>query len=217
MNITKVLTSNCNKRPEGISVDRITIHCVVGEHPAKTVAGWFQKPSRQASATYIIGKNGEIVQNVELDYRPWTSGSRANDNRAITIECSSGAKDPYAFSDTVYQSLKELVIWYMKEHGKDTLVSIQDKGTALAYAPKSNEMLLTFHRWFQRVACPGEWFFNKAPEFAKEVNEALKGSEPKVKWYRVQSGAFKKKENADAMLERLKKEGIDSFIVCEYE
>ena len=217
MIITDYITpTNYSKRTDPI--DRLTIHCVVGQLPALQVAKMFT-PQRKASANYIIGKDGEVVRNVPEDLRAWTSGTGnkkgSNDMRAITIEVASDTTKPYAFNNKAYASLVELSKDICKRYGKK-LVYISDKNKALAYVPKSDEMLITFHRWFQAVECPGDWFVNKTPDFVKEVNNNIVISNPSNndKLYRVQVGAFRSRENAEKFLQEVKKKGFtDSFII----
>ena len=217
MTITDYITpTNYSTRTDVI--DRLTIHCVVGQLPAMQVAKMFT-PQRKASANYIIGKDGEIVRNVPEEYRAWTSGTGnkkgSNDMRAITIEVASDTTKPYAFNNKAYASLVELSKDICKRYGKK-LVYISDKNKALAYVPKSDEMLITFHRWFQAVECPGDWFVGRAADFVKEVNNNIVNSTPSNndKLYRVQVGAFRSRENAERFLNEVKSKGFtDSFIV----
>jgi len=214
MTITDYITpTNYTARTD--AVDRLTVHCVVGQLPAIQVAKMFT-PERKASANYIIGKDGEIVRNVPEEFRAWTSGTGnkkgSNDMRAITIEVASDTSNPYAFNDKAYAALVELAADICKRRNKH-LVYIADKNKALAYVPNENEILLTFHRWFQAVECPGQWFINKAPLFISDVNNKLKANEPDH-LYRVQIGAFRNKDNAERVLLSAKEKGFtDAFIV----
>lgn len=217
MTITDYITpTNYSNRTDAI--DRLTVHCVVGQLPAMQVAKMFT-PQRKASANYIIGKDGEIVRNVPEEYRAWTSGTGnkkgSNDMRAITIEVASDTTKPYAFNNKAYSSLVKLSKDICKRYGKK-LVYIPDKNNALSYVPKSDEMLITFHRWFQAVECPGDWFVGRAADFVKEVNNNIVNSTPSNndKLYRVQVGAFRSRENAERFLNEVKSKGFtDSFIV----
>ena len=156
------------------SIDRITPHCVVGQASAKNIGLWFQSPSARCSSNYGIGKNGEIGLYVDESKRSWCSSSSANDNRAITIECASGTQEPYEMHDCVYESLIKLCADICKRNGKNRMVWIDDKSTALAYTPKSNEMLVTVHRWFSaQRTCPGTWLYSRLPDLVKRVNVLL--------------------------------------------
>ena len=45
----------------------------------------------------------------------------------------------------------------------------------MAYTPKSNEMVLTVHRWFANKSCPGDYLYNLHPQIVTEVNRRLSG------------------------------------------
>ena len=62
--------------------------------------------------------------------------SNANDQRAITIECASDPKPPYAFKPVVYETLVKLCIDICKRNGKKKLLWFDDKTKSLTYDPK---------------------------------------------------------------------------------
>lgn len=167
----KLSPNHSGKRTKPI--DRLTIHCFVGQVTCERIGKEFEKTSKNASCNYGIGKDGKIILIVDEANRSWCSSNAANDQRAITIECASDATAPYAFNTAAYQALVDLTVDIMKRNKKHTLVYIPDKAKALKYTPKEGEMLMTFHRWFANKACPGDWFVNKAEEFKNEVNKLL--------------------------------------------
>lgn len=46
-----------------------------------------------------------------------------------------------------------------KRNGKKKLIWFGDKDKTLNYSPKSDEMILTVHRWFANKSCPGNWLY----------------------------------------------------------
>ena len=165
--------------------------------------------SRQASCNYGIGADGRVGMYVEEKNRSWCSSSNANDQRAVTIECASDTAAPYAFKDVVYQTLIKLCTDICKRNGKTKLLWLGDKDKTLNYSPKSDEMVLTVHRWFANKSCPGDWMYARMGNLADKVTAALGGStatETTTKQlYRVrktwsdsksQKGAYKILENA---------------------
>lgn len=168
---TILSTNHSGKRTH--IVDRITPHCVVGQLSAESIGGCFKSASRKASCNYGIGTEGRICLIVDEDNRSWCTSSNANDQRAITIECASDSTEPYKFNDLVYNKLIDLTVDIMQRYNRNKLVYIADKTIALKYEPKSNEMLLTFHRWYANKSCPGNWFVSKAEEYVEEVNKRL--------------------------------------------
>lgn len=157
------------------SIDRITPHCVVGQLSANAIGNCFTNPLRQASCNYGIGTEGNVCLSVDEENRSWCSSSNANDQRAVTIECASDSKEPYAFNDKVYHKLIDLCTDICRRHGKKKLLWINNKDKALAYNPASDEMLLTVHRWFANKSCPGDWMYARMGDLASKVTARLGG------------------------------------------
>lgn len=135
------------------SIDRISPHCVVGQLSVESLGGIFAKSSYQASSNYGIGTDGRIALYVEEKNRSWCTSSNENDQRAVTIECASDTKTPYWMNDKVYSSLIKLCIDICKRNGKKKLIWFNDKNKSLSYKPKSDEMIITVHRWFANKSC----------------------------------------------------------------
>lgn len=171
---TKLSPNHSGQRTH--SIDRITPHCVVGQLSAESICGCFTSTSRQASCNYGIGTDGKIALCVEEKNRSWCSSSNANDQRAVTIECASDLKEPYAMNSKVYASLVNLCVDICKRNGKSKLLWLGDKDKTLNYSPKSNEMVLTVHRWFANKSCPGNWLYARLGDLATEVTRKLGGS-----------------------------------------
>lgn len=157
------------------SIDRITPHCVVGQLSAEGICGCFPA-GREASCNYVIGTDGKIGLCVDEGNRSWCSSSNANDQRAVTIECASDKTAPYAMNDSVYKSLIALCVDICKRNGKKKLLWFGDKTKTLNYSPKSDEMVITVHRWFANKSCPGDWLYNRLGDLATEVTKQLGGT-----------------------------------------
>lgn len=189
------------------TIDRITPHCVVGQCSVETLGNIFAPTSREASCNYGIGVDGRVGMYVEEKNRSWCSSSYSNDQRAVTIECASDTKHPYWMNDKVYSTLIKLCVDICKRNGKKKLIWFGDKNKTLKYSPKSDEMILTVHRWFANKSCPGDWLYSRLGDLAKQVTVQLGGSStsPIKALYRVrkswsdsksQLGAFSVFENA---------------------
>ena len=172
---TQLSPNNSGKRTHAI--DRISPHCVVGQCTIQSLGGWFSKSSTKASSNYGIDKDGMIGLFVEEKNRSWCTSSSANDNRAITIECASDTTDPYTMNYVVYDKLVDLCTDICKRNGKTKLIWYSNANKALNYEPKSNEMLITVHRWFANKSCPGDWLYSRLGDLASRVNKALKETE----------------------------------------
>ncbi len=115
---------------------------------------------------------------------------------------------------TVYATLIKLCVDICKRNGKKKLIWLGDKNKTLNYTPKSDEMVLTVHRWFANKSCPGDWLYSRLGDLASKVTAQLGGSNTgtgnddgstKPSFYRVrkswsdaksQKGAFKSLDNA---------------------
>ena len=171
--VTYKKASPCNSGQRTMPISRITPHCVVGQCSIESLGAWFSYSSTKASSNYGIDKDGRIGLFVDESKRSWCTSSSYNDNRAVTIECASDTTDPYTMHDCVYESLVKLCADICKRNGKTRLIWWPDKAKSLAYEPKSNEMLLTVHRWYANKSCPGDWLYNRLGDLAKRVNVLL--------------------------------------------
>lgn len=196
--------------PRNHAIDTITIHCVVGQCSVESLGNTFASSSRQASSNYGIGKDGKIGLYVEEKDRSWCSSNAENDNRAITIEVASDTTHPYAVTKEAYAALIELLVDICKRNNIKELKWKADK--SLIGQPEKQNM--TVHRWFANKSCPGDYLYNRHGQIAAAVNEALnEGGKEMV--YRVQVGAFSRKENAEAMLKKVKAAGFEGYIVSD--
>ena len=193
------------------AIKYITPHCVVGQLDAKTIGACFPK-GRGASCNYGIGKNGDVVLVVDEENRSWCTSSSANDNRAVTIECASDMKSPYAMNSKVYNKLVDLCVDICRRNGKKKLLWIPNKTMALAYKPKKDEMLITVHRWFANKECPGNWLYSRLGKLATTVTERLNPA-PKKVLYKVQVGAYSKAKNANDLVKKLKAKKFEGIVV----
>lgn len=210
--VTYKLLSPNHSGKRTMAIDRITPHCVVGQLTAAGICGCFTSPSVQASCNYGIGKEGDIGLCVDEGNRSWCTSSNANDQRAVTIECASDKTHPYAFTSKCYNALVKLCVDICKRNGKKKLLWFGDKSKTLNYSPKSDEMVLTVHRWFANKACPGDWMYSRMGDLAQKVTALLSGETIDVStsatsktYYRVrkswsdaksQIGAYEILENA---------------------
>ena len=193
------LSPNCTK-PRNHSIDRLTPHHTAGVLSVESALDWFAKESTQASCNYVIGNDGRIGLCVNECDRPWTSSSRANDNRAITFEVVNAATGGvWPVSYKAFDSLVNLCVDICKRYGKKKLLWIPDKDRALAYEPKADEMLLTMHKWFANTNCPGEYLGSRFPELAERVTAELNKSDTvKEPWY-IKDGTWAKAKELGLM------------------
>ena len=158
-----------NKNPRNHAIDTITIHCFVGQVHVERMGESFASKSSQQSCNYGIGKDGRIGMYVEEKDRSWCSSNRANDHRAITIECASSKYDPYEINDKVMDSLIKLLADICKRNNIKQLKWKADK-SLIGQPDKQN---MTVHRWFANKKCPGNYIYSRLGEIAANVNALL--------------------------------------------
>ena len=178
-----ILTGNYSSR-NGEKITRITPHYMAWYTDGETCARSFVPSSRQASANYCIGKDGDIVCNVEEQNRAWTSSSGYNDRKAITIECanymnSSGGHVVGELPQKTWDSLVALCVDICKRYGFKLNYTGDDNGN------------LTMHKWYGNTDCPGPWFSKQFARLAKEVNAKLDGKTPTPQPPMVFGGTYK--------------------------
>lgn len=156
------LSPNCNK-PRKDKIRKITIHHMAGNISIETCGDIFARVSRGASSNYGVGTDGRIAMYVEEANRAWTSGSRSNDNQAITIEVANDQNGGnWHVSDKALAATIDLCVDICQRNGIEKLNFTGDKNGNL-----------TMHRYFENTACPGEYLAGKFPYIASEVNRRL--------------------------------------------
>ena len=148
------------KRTE--KVTKITIHHTACIASAQSIANAFAVPRRCASANYIIGKDGEILCDVDEDYRAWTSGNAWNDQRAITIEVSNCSGKPnWEISEKCMKALVELC------------ADICRRYCIVPYFDGTKNASLTFHCFYQATECPGPYIKKNIKNIITMINNEL--------------------------------------------
>lgn len=200
--------------PRNHKIDTVTIHCVVGQCSVETLGNIFAPTSRQASCNYGIGADGRIGMYCEEKDRSWCSSNAANDNRAITIEVASDTKHPYAVNAKAYAALIDLLVDICKRNGIPRLVWSASKADRVNHKNGCN---MTVHRDYANKSCPGEYLYSRHAQIASEVNKRLGSTDtrpqPEKVLYRVQTGAFRNKASAEALLQQVKAKGFDTYMV----
>ena len=131
VSVTKLTSHNSGYRTH--KIDRITPHHTAGCGPVESVLAWFCNPKCDGSSNYIIGSDGRVALSVDEANRAWTSSSRANDDRAITIEvCNSASGGNWPVSNKAFDTLVLLCTDICQRYNKNKLLYF-DKNTALSY------------------------------------------------------------------------------------
>ena len=225
------LSPHCTKPRKG-KIDTITIHCIVGQWTAKQGCNYFATPQAVSSANYVVGCDGSIGLCVDEANRAWTTGGKDkngnaikvngisgadNDHRAVTIEVASDRVHPYAVTDQALNALIELVADICKRNNIKKLLWKADK----TLVGKPDQQNMTVHRWFANKACPGDYLYERHGMIADAVNkklgststQATQPSPAEPTLYRVQTGAYSKKANAEACLAKVAAKGYQPCLV----
>lgn len=191
-----------NSNPRNQKVCRITIHHMAGNLGAVECAKMHMNTAT-SSANYYIGTDGTICAGVSEDRRAWTSGSRENDHSAITIEVANNSGAPnWTVSDKAYKACIALCADICQRYGIKPHYNGEKTGT------------LTIHRMFQNTDCCGAYLIGKHEDgsIERDIIEKMGGASGKL--YKVQTGAFAVKENAERQRDKLIDLGFkDAFIV----
>lgn len=156
--------NNYTQGRRGYKICKITPHHMAGKLTARQCGNIFANPSRQASANYGIGYDGEIACYVDEENRAWTSSNRENDCQAITIEVANSANgNPWPISDAAWNSLVKLCVDICKRYN-----------FRLTYDGTKNGSL-TRHDMFANTNCPGQTLGGRFKELAETVNKILDG------------------------------------------
>ena len=171
---TKLSPNHSGNRTRAI--DTISIHCMAGNLSVESCGALFAKSSRQASSNYGIGSDGRIALYVPEAYRSWCTSSRANDQRAITIEvANNGGAPDWPVSDKAYQALLNLVEDICQRNSIKKLVWSTVKNNRVNHVGGCN---MTVHRDYAAKACPGDYLYDRHGSIAAEINKRLDGGPP---------------------------------------
>jgi len=200
----KISPNSTNPRKD--TIKKITIHHMAGNLSVEACGNIFAPASRKASSNYGVDSKGRVGMYVEEKNRAWTSSNAANDNQAVTIEVANDEiGGNWHVSDVALNKTIELCVDICKRNGIKKLVYTGDATGNL-----------TRHNMFAATNCPGPYLQSKFPYIADEVNKRLRATTEKPSsgtLYRVQTGAFKNKPNADNLAAELKRKGFDTYIV----
>lgn len=152
-------------------IDRITIHHMAGNLSVETCGRIFADPNRQGSSNYGIGTDGRKAGYVGEENRAWTSSSKYNDFRAITIEVANNTLAPtWTVSEAALKSLYELLVDICKRNGISKLIYSDNKDDRIN---QRNGCNVTLHSDFAATACPGPYLKSIMANICTVVNNLL--------------------------------------------
>lgn len=140
----------------------ITIHMNAGVCSVASLLDFASKTTRSMSFNYCIGDN-EVGMCVEEANRAWTSSSRSNDMRCVTIEViNSSIGGEWPISD---ESMTTLIKLCADICIRNNIPKLYYNGTTSA--------TLTRHCMFANTSCPGPYIKNHTDYICAEVNKLI--------------------------------------------
>ncbi|WP_143590813.1 N-acetylmuramoyl-L-alanine amidase [Thermoactinospora rubra] len=92
-----------SSRPSSYAIDRVIIHVTQGSY-AGTIS-WFQNPSANVSAHYVIrSSDGDVTQMVREKDIAWHAGNWNYNTRSIGIEHEGWVSQPSWFTEAMYRA-----------------------------------------------------------------------------------------------------------------
>ncbi len=211
MNITeKLLTVNQYSRPgkKREETTKIAVHYVA--NPKSTAIAnrnYFENcrfRKNYVSSHYIIGLEGEVIRCVPDDEIAYCTN--AANAYSISIECCH-LDWTGRFTDQTYAALVELCAELLKKYGLTVNDLIRHYDVTGKICPKC---FVPSHKGGSDDDKQTAW-----KKFKADVEERM-APKAAAKLYRVQVGAFRERENAEAMLQKVKAAGFaDAFIKSE--
>lgn len=158
---TKLL-KNGHYNPRNQKIGGITIHHNAGVATVSQLLNYAYNTDRQMSFNYCVNDN-DIGLSVEEKNRAWTSSSRSNDMRCVTIEvCNSSSGGDWPISDKSMATLIKLCADICKRNGIPKL-----------YYDGTTKGTLTRHEMFAATNCPGPYIKAHTDYICAEVNKLL--------------------------------------------
>lgn len=185
------------KCPYEMTAEFIVVHNTANDAPATNEIAYMIRNNNEVSFHFAVDDN-EIWQGIPLNRNSWNAGDGSNgkgNRKGISIEICYSKSGGERF-DKAENLTSEFIAHLLNERGWGI-----DK--------------VTKHQDYSKKYCPHrtldygwERFLKMIQAHLDELNKSDLG-----KIYRVQVGAFSKKENAEDLANRLKADGYDAIIV----
>ncbi|MEV6981107.1 N-acetylmuramoyl-L-alanine amidase [Sphaerisporangium sp. NPDC051017] len=105
-----------SSRPSSYAIDRVIIHVTQGSY-AGTIS-WFQNPSAQVSAHYVVrSSDGAVTQMVRDKDVAWHAGNWNYNTRSIGIEHEGFVDNASWFTDAMYRGSAALTRYICDKYG----------------------------------------------------------------------------------------------------
>ncbi|MFF5206420.1 N-acetylmuramoyl-L-alanine amidase [Streptosporangium sp. NPDC000396] len=105
-----------SSRPSSYAIDRVVIHVAQGSY-AGTIS-WFQNPSANVSAHYVVrSSDGAVTQTVRDKDVAWHAGNWTYNTRSIGIEHEGYINNASWFTDAMYRGSAALTRYICDKYG----------------------------------------------------------------------------------------------------
>ena len=219
--IESILTKNpCYLAGSKIKVKGLMLHSVGCSQPSASVfvRNWNTSTNVVQACVhgFIDANTGDVYQTLPWEHRGWHCGGDANSThigvemcepdcitytKGANFTCSDTARAKVMVERT-YKSAVELFAYLCNKYNLNPLAD----GVILAHSEAYKRGVASNHADPEHL-----WKGLKLPytmdSFRKDVNAAMT-----PKYYRVQVGAFSKREGAENLLIKLKNAGFEGFI-----
>lgn len=230
MKITKAYGKRSMTSAPGRKIEYIVIHYTAGvtsrEGSALNTVAWFNNAAAVASSDFIVDDTAIVQYNGDIgNVYTWHCGGARYDNKggklygictnknAIGIEvCSTNstgdmqnANDKtYSFTAAAVSNTAALVKYLMKKYNipADRVVRHYDC---------TGKPCPGIIGWNADSGSEAEW-----EKFKKRISVSVAETSAPKKYYRVQCGAYEKRENAEAQLKELKERVPDKEFFITY-
>jgi hypothetical protein len=110
--------ASCNytnsTRESSHDVRKIVIHVAEGSYSG--TISWLENCAAQASAHYVVNRNGEMAQCVRNEDVAWHAGWWDTNTHSIGIEHAGYIDNPYWFTGSMYHTSARLSAWCCKKY-----------------------------------------------------------------------------------------------------
>ncbi len=224
--IVRYMTKNdCYKANIKIVPTGIMLHSTAT--PGVMAADWYSRWNKSYKAGEIARQvcvhafldDKEIYQYLPWNHRGWHSGGKAN-NTHIGLEICEPSGFSYAGASNmlgydvskneayfrkVWQNAVDLCSLLCKQFDLEhSDIICHSEGYSLGIASNSADVM----HWFPKHGESMDSFREAVGQLLMEKNKLAANRE----YYRVQLGAFSKKENAESLLKKVKAAGFDGII-----
>ena len=172
--------SNYTAGRQGQRVEYLIVHTVEGSTAA--AVSWFQTAGSAASAHYIVGRDGAVVQSVSERDTAWQAGSWAVNTRSVGIEHEGYMDGRQPFTDAQYRASARLLAMLSKRYGvpldRDHVVGHYQvyQVETVSFCPSTTAYDVCVGRTRNHADPGATWDWERYMRYAREERALLDGT-----------------------------------------